>query len=74
MSSSREIAPVLTQMEFHSTIKMNQVSSLHKGNYLIRHAHNTLVDVQDGILIGSQNKGFQMITETQWRQFSWRRY
>ena len=52
-------------MEFNSAIKMKQVSSLRIGNYLITHARNTLIDVQDGILIGSQNKGFQVIPETQ---------
>ena len=57
--------PFLTQMKFDSAIKLKQVSSLHKGNYLIAHAHNNLVDVEGGILIGSQNKGFELITESQ---------
>ena len=52
-------------MEFDSAIKLKQVFSLDKGNYLIVHACNTLNDVPDGILIGSQNKRFQLITETQ---------
>jgi len=55
-------------MEFDSAVKMNQVSLLHEGNYLNRHACNTLIDVQGRILICSQNKGFQVITETQWEE------
>ena len=68
ISSSRKNAPALTQMEFDSAVKLKQVSSLDKGNYLIAHARNTLNDVPDGILIGSQNKRFQLITNTRWHQ------
>lgn len=44
---------------------MRQVSSLSKGNYLIAQAHDSLTDIQGGILIGSKNKGFQEISESQ---------
>ena len=58
-------ATVLTQKEIDSAIKMRQVSSLSKGNYLIAQAHDSLTDIQGGILIGSENKGFQEISESQ---------
>lgn len=58
-------ATVLTQKEIDSAIKMRQVSSLSKGNYLIAQAHDRLTDIQGGILIGSENKGFQEISESQ---------
>lgn len=58
-------ATVLTQREIDSAFKMRQVSSLSKGNYLITQAHDSLTDIQGGLLIGSENNGFQEISESQ---------
>ena len=65
ISRKGKSATVLTQKEIDSAIKMRQVSSLSKGNYLIAQAHDSLTDIQGGILIGSENKGFQEISESQ---------
>lgn len=59
ISSSRKNAPVVTQMELDSAFKLKQVSSLPKGNYLIEHVQNTLIDVQDGILMVAKTKDFK---------------
>lgn len=51
ITRSRKNAPVLTQKEIDSAVKLRQVSSLNKGNYLIAHAHDSLTDIQGGILV-----------------------
>ena len=60
----RRNAPVLTQKELDTAIVLKQVSSLQKGYDLIAH-NNNLANIQDGILIGGQNKGLQEISEAQ---------
>lgn len=65
ISTKGKNTTVLTQKEIDSAIKMRQVSSLSKGNYLIAQAHDSLTDIEGGILIGRENKGFQEISESQ---------
>ena len=65
ITRNRKNAPVLTQKEIDSAITLRQVSSLNKGNYLIAHAHDSLTDIQGGILVGNENKGFQEISESE---------
>lgn len=43
-----------------------KVSSLQKGSNVIAYAHSTnITGVQDGLLIGSTNKRFREISESQ---------
>ncbi|PFX25230.1 hypothetical protein AWC38_SpisGene10165 [Stylophora pistillata] len=65
ISRKGKSTPVLTLKEIDSGIKLKQVPSLDKGNHLIVHVHDNLIDVQDGILIGRKNKEFQVISESQ---------
>ena len=61
----------LTQEEFVSAMKLKKVSSLQKGSNVIAYAHSTNVTgVQDGLLIGSTNKRFREIPESQ-KQEMW---
>lgn len=70
ISRKGKSATVLTQKEIDSAIKMRQVSSLSKGNYLIAQAHDSLTDIQGGILIGRKTKDFKKFLNLKDMKFS----